>query len=299
MFLLTRTLILFASLPLIAQGQTGLGCELQVSVSNSTGQPVRASLLLIGTGLFSRTGETDGTGQTTFLYLPEDDYRLVVRLASGEETEERVSTRNGECLQSETVRFGGSNELPSGPEVFVDDLRAPDKAKKLYKQGISQLHRQHWREAQRLLEKSVKIYPQFSGAYNALGIAASENEQFEVANAAFREAIRVRKNYWEAYLNFAKSLIRQKRFKEAALLLNELISFDQENRTAMTLLVECLFELQKFDEVIGLVHEVHVKHRAHDLVVHRCASEIYRQRGMVQEFDRENAVIAAESGIHR
>jgi tetratricopeptide (TPR) repeat protein len=275
------------------QADHQLSCELDVSVRNAAGKPVPASLVLIGTGLFSQTREAD-TGQTTFLGLPEDDYRLVVRLRGGQQTEERVSTRNGACLQSETVRVGGSDELASGPSVFVDDLRAPDKAKRLYRQGISEMRRQHWRDAQQLLEKSVEIYPQFSAAYNALGIAASETEQFEAADTAFREAIRRRKNFSEAYLNFARSLIRQERPKEAALLMNELISFDKDNRTAITLLAECLFAQQNFDEVIGLVREVHLKHRTHDPAVHRYALEIYRQRGMKLEFEAESVVMAAE-----
>ena len=277
-----------------AQTDRQSGCQLNVFVRNSAGQPVRARLLLIGTGLFSRTSETDNTGATSFLLLPEDDYRLIVRLANGKQAEERVSTRNGNCLQSETVRFGGSDELPSGSTVFVGDLRAPEKAKCIYRQGISQMHRQHWRDAQRLFERTVEIYPQFSAAYNALGIAASETEQFEAADTAFREAIRRRKNYSEAYLNFARSLIRQERPKEAALLMNELISFDKDNRTAITLLAECLFAQQNFDEVIGLVREVHLKHRAHDPAVHRYALEIYRQRGMKLEFEAESVVMAAE-----
>jgi len=201
-------------------------------------------------------------------------------------------------VELETVRLGGADELSSSPAVYVDDLKAPNKAKQLYEQGISRLRRQQWREAQRLLEKSIKIYPEFSAAYNALGIAASENEEFEVANAAFREAIQIRKNYSEAYLNLARFLIRQERFKESALLLNELISFDKGNRAAITLLVECLFAQQKFDEVIGLVHEIHLKHVAHDFSVHRFTLEIYQQRGMTRESEAENVVIAAESHIN-
>ena len=120
----------------------------------------------------------------------------------------------------------------------------------------------------------------------------------DVANAAFREAIRIRKNYSEAYLNLARFLIRQGRFKESALLLNELLSFDKENRIAITLLAGCLFAQQKFDEVIGLVREIQVKHVAHDFSVHRFTLEIYQQRGMRRESEAENVVIATESHIN-
>jgi hypothetical protein len=114
----------------VVKGQTDFRseCELHVSVRNSTGRPVRARLVLLGTGLFSRTSETDDLGQAIFLRLPEDDYRLLV-LAIGKETEESASTRNGECVQSEIVHLGGSDELSNSPEVFVGDLKAPNRAK--------------------------------------------------------------------------------------------------------------------------------------------------------------------------
>ena len=278
-----------------AQAQPQSSCQLNVSVRNSSGQPARASVLLIGTGVFSRTSETDNTGETTFVLLPEDDYRLIVRLANGKQTEERVSTRNADCLQSQIVRFGSSEEGPKGPEVFIGDLKAPNKAKRLYRRGLSELHRQHWRTAEGLLQKSVDLYPEFSGAYNALGVAASENGDFEVANTAFRKAIALRKNYSEAYLNFAKSLLQQKNCAEAEALLNEFLSVDPENGFAITLLVESLFRQQKFDEVIGTVRQIHLNHRPHDVFVHRYAAAVYRQRGMMQEFQKENAAIVGES----
>jgi tetratricopeptide (TPR) repeat protein len=278
-----------------AQAQPQATCQLNVSVRNSAGQPVRASLLLIGSGLFSRTSETGNTGETTFVLLPEDDYRLVVHLANGKQTEERVSTRNGDCLQSHIVRFGTLEEVPNGPEVFIGDLKAPNKAKRLYSRGLSELHRQHWRTAEGLFQKSVDLYPGFSGAYNALGVAASENGDFETANAAFRKAIALRKNYSEAYLNFAKSLLQQKNCAEAEGLLNEFVAINPENGFAISLLVESLFRQHKFDEVIGIVRQIHLNHRPHEVFVHRYAAAVYRQRGMMQEFQRENAAIVAES----
>jgi Tfp pilus assembly protein PilF len=289
------------SVSLIASGQTDRTshCELDVVLTSSDGRPVQARLLLIGSNLLSQSGVTDSTGRATFLSLPQDDFTLVVHFMSGKESEERVSTRNGNCAQSERITLSGSDELPNGSEVSVVDLRAPSKAKRLYQEGLSELHRQHWRKAERLLERAVTVYPNFSAAYNALGVAASENGDSEAANTAFHCAIQARANYSEAYLNFGESLIRQRRFRETEVLMNELLTFDQGNRAAVSLLVECLLEQQKFDEVIGVVQQVHAQHRAHDVFVHRCASEIYRQRGMKREFDIENATIAAESSIHR
>jgi tetratricopeptide (TPR) repeat protein len=274
-------------------------CQLDVLVKNSNGQAAQASLQLLGAYAFYRTTETNSSGYAIFLNLPEDDYTLVVRHQNGKEVEDRFSLGNADCIHSETVRFDNSDQVPSSPEVFVADLRAPTEATELYQKGVSELHRQRWQSAERLLTASVNIYPQFSAAYNALGIAASENGNFQEGNAAFLQAIRLRKNYSEAYLNFAKSLFRQKKFTEAEALLNDFLSFDSPDRTAFTLLAECLFQQQRFDDVIGVVRQVHSRHYAHDLVLHRLASEIYKRRGMIEEFQRENATIRAESGTVR
>jgi uncharacterized protein HemY len=182
--------------------------------------------------------------------------------------------------------------------MFVADLRAPRKAKMLYEKGVSQLRRQHWQVAEQLFEKAIKIYPDFPRAYNALGTAATESYEFELAHAAFQAAIRLHKDYSEAYLNFANSLMREHKFGEAELLLDEFLASDPGNRHALNLLAQCLFEQQKFDAVLALVRKVHARHYAHSPALHECAAEIYRQRRMAQEFEKENAVLAAESRIH-
>jgi tetratricopeptide (TPR) repeat protein len=300
MFSLMKTFIVASALSLMAEGQIDrrAECELHVSVRNSSGQPVRASLLLIGTDQSSRTNQTGSSGDAGFVRLPADDYTLIVRLATGKEIEERISTANGNCMQTEMVRVNSADEGSSSAVVFVADLRAPKKAKKLYEKGVSQLRRQHWQTAEELFEKAIKVYPDFPKAYNGLGIAATENRQFELASTAFQTAIRLHKDYPEVYLNFAKALMREHKFGEAELLLDEFLASDPGNGHALNLLAQCLFEQQEFDAVLTLVREVHAKHYAHGPVLHECAAEVYRQRRMTQEFEKENAVLAAESRLH-
>ena len=300
MFSLTKAFIVASALSVMAEGQIDrrAECELHVSVRSSTGQPVQAGLLLIGTDLSSRTNQTGSSGEAGFLHLPEDDYTLIVRLAAGKEIEEKVSTANGNCVQTEMVRVNNGDEALSSADIFVADLKAPNKAKKLYEKGVSQLRRQHWQLAEQLFEKATKVYPDYPKAYNALGIAATENRQFELASTAFQAAIRLHKDYPEVYLNFAKALMREHKFGEAELLLDEFLASDPGNRHALNLLAQCLFEQQEFDAVLALVREVHAKHYAHGPLLHECAAEVYRQRRMTQEFEKENAVLAAESRLH-
>lgn len=97
MILLTRALTFVVIMPLIARGQASLqsSCELHVSVRDSGGLPLRAGLLLLGSDLFLRSSQADGSGEVTFVHLPEDEYTLVVRGAGGQEVQENISTRNG------------------------------------------------------------------------------------------------------------------------------------------------------------------------------------------------------------
>lgn len=253
---------------------------------------------MIGTGLSYRAAETDAFGEAVLFGVPPDDYRLVVDLPGAEgaeKVEERVSVKPGESVQFETLRVGLA-KLPNGSSVTsVLDLGAPKKAKELYAEGVNYLHRQRWREARTKFEQAVEIYPKFPTAYNALGVAAAENGDIESASSAFRKAIDLRTNYSEAYLNFANALIRQRRFAQAEPLLLHILSFQGQSRLAMRLLAQCLFEQQKYAEVLNFVHETHVKNMPHDCAIHRFSSEIYRRRGMVQEYKAENTAAVAES----
>lgn len=202
-------------------------------------------------------------------------------------------------MQSTIVTLRSSNERAADSMIFVGDLNAPNKAQKLYRDGVSEIKRQRWRDAERLLEKSLSVYPEFAAAYNALGVAATEDGEFTVADSAFRRAIRIRPNYSEAYLNFAISLDRQKKFSESEVQLNNLLTFEEENRVAITALAKVLFEQQKFEDVVNLAHEVHLKQRAHDPALHRYAFEVYSLRGMKPESAKEAALVAVESRNHR
>lgn len=298
LFWSTTAVLLVASLSLTLEAKTDFRsrCELDVVIRDPTGKLVRADLLLIGTGEFIRTVETHTDGLGLFLSLPEDDFRLVVRLPNGKQMEEPISTRNGNCFQSIAVRIG-QLDLDKVPnvEVFIGDLQVPERAKKLYRKGISQLRKQQWRGAQKLFQEAIAIYPEFSGAQNALGVAASENQEFDIANAAFRKAIYLRKQYSEAYMNFANSLIRQMKFSNANEVLDEFLAIKPGNSAALTLLIESLFDQQQFDQVTQLVRQVHEKAYPHDVAVHQYAAEIDRRLGMPQEFRQQEVFIEAES----
>lgn len=234
-----RAIFLLAAFPvlLIAQTNVRQGCELHVSVRNSAGEAVQANLNLIGTGTFTRTLSSDRFGHATFLNLPAADFKLIVLLGD-QETVQDVFTDGLDCQQFEAVRVGGATDSPGNSEVFVGDLNAPKMARRLYSQAIENLHRQDWRDAENELAQAVNIHPTFASAYDALGVAASENGDSIEADTAFRDAIKLRRNYPEAYLNFARSLMRQRRNQEADELLTTLLFLNAKNATANSLLAQ-------------------------------------------------------------
>lgn len=295
-----RAIGLLAAFPVLLNAQTNVhqSCELHVSVRNSSGKAVQARLNLTDTGVFTRTTATDSFGDATFLNLPAADFRLFVRLSDDHETVEDVSTDGPDCQQFEIVRMGGATDSLGSSEVFIGDLNAPKTARRLYSKAVKNLHRQDWRDAENELEQAVRIHPTFARAYDALGVAASENGDLLEAHTAFRDAINLRRNYPEAYLNFARSLMRQGLDEEADRLLNALLSFDSENSTGNSLLAECLFDEQKYTELIALSRRIHLQHLPHHAVVHEYVAEVYKRRGMTEEYQSESAALAAESRIH-
>ena len=207
-----------------------------------------------------RTVATDSFGEATFLNLPAADFKLFVRAGDSSQTVQDVSTDGSDCQQFEVVRIGATTDSPGSSEVFVGDLNAPKMARRLYSKAIGNLHRQNWLDAQNELEQAVRIHPAFARAYDALGVAASENGDFAEADTAFRDAINLKRNYHEAYLNYARSLMRQRRNKEADSLLNDLLSVDSGNSTGNSLLAQCLFDEQKYTDLISLSRRIHQQH---------------------------------------
>jgi Tfp pilus assembly protein PilF len=274
----------------VAQG----GCDLHLFVLNFSGRPQQVRVLLVGSASSSRTGQTDTSGQTTFLGLPRDDFTLVV-FASNPGVEEHFSTRSGDCFQSITVRLPNkASEISKPDEVFVGDLNAPPKARRLYDRALAHLHHQEWAQSRHALEQAVAIHPMYARAFNALGVAAAEEGEFSVADDAFRRAIKLRPKYSEAYLNFAKFLRRQEKLDEAETVLDQLLLIDVENREARTLVTECLFDQKRYADLIRFVQDIHVRRLAHDPDVHRYASEVFRREGMTQEFASQVATLTAE-----
>jgi tetratricopeptide (TPR) repeat protein len=294
----TIFLLLTFSLPLNAQIHVSEVCELHVSVRDSKAKPVQAQLELLGQGTFVRRQATDYLGESTFQKLPSADFRLSVRLRNGHESVQDVSTAGPNCHQLELVRITGAQESVATPTVFIGDLDVPRAAERLYDKGIKDLHRQDWQDAENELEKAVQIHPTFARAYDALGVAANESGHFLRSDEAFRDAINLNRKYPEAYLNFARSLIRQQREAEAQTLLVELLSFDRQDSAGETLLARCLFDEREYADLLDLVRSLHRQHLSHNPTVHEFAAEIYRRRRMVPEYQSERATVAVESAIH-
>src|SRR6266496_11515 len=79
-------------------------------------------------------------------------------------------------------------------------------ARQHYKKGVELLEKQQLEEAIAELSSATKLNPKLVDAYNALGIALARKGEIKAAGEAFRKAIQVDPNLYEAQLGLASVL---------------------------------------------------------------------------------------------
>ncbi|NRB71559.1 MAG: hypothetical protein HRU51_06565 [Xanthomonadales bacterium] len=85
------------------------------------------------------------------------------------------------------------------------------------------------KQAQRMIDKALSLDPQSAEAYAAQGLAASQLQQYEAAEADLRKAIELNKAYVPARLWLANVLGQQNRLDEQAQVLEEAMVLDPLN----------------------------------------------------------------------
>lgn len=96
--------------------------------------------------------------------------------------------------------------------VSVKELRIPQNARDKYADAERRLRKNDSAGARRLLEQAVALAPEYSAAWNALGVIAPDDA---LAEAHFRHAAEADADNLEAALNLGALLLRTGRAEEA------------------------------------------------------------------------------------
>jgi protein O-mannosyl-transferase len=113
----------------------------------------------------------------------------------------------------------------------------------------------HWKNSITLFKRAVAVtdtkYPGFVVVHNNLGIALSQEKQFQEAIANFREAIRLQPNYAEAHNNLASTLGDQRKFIEALAHFQEALRLKPNYAEAHNNLGNTLSAMMNFEKAVA------------------------------------------------
>ena len=140
---------------------------------------------------FSLTSDAQrfGTNPTHLLIIPGDQH-----------AENRKVTRSG---------------VAEGASISVARLREPHGAQKLYERALNATAKQNYAEAQRKLDKALKIYPPFPEALTLYGITHAMAHHWGQAEQNLQSAIQTDPTYAPAYVILAGVYNAQLRFDDA------------------------------------------------------------------------------------
>lgn len=194
-----------------------------------------------------------GMDRVSFRAAP-GDYRLTVEGRGFDPILRTISRHDfqGPPLDIE-VRVGSAkqeDETPSIESAVVDleTLAIPKKARRLLDKAQHEESRGKHQRALDLLEKAIGAYPSFHQAYNNQGVIHLRLKRYPEAEAAFREALRIKPNDWMSLKNYSWLMLATHRDTEALTTLTQLAAVQPDDPWTQTFLGEALYRLQRFEE---------------------------------------------------
>jgi Flp pilus assembly protein TadD len=223
--------------------------ELAITVHDSSGEPISAPAMvkIYRAGSPTDQGATR-KGRAFFILNSLGDYTVVVDAPGYETTQKEVAVPvalkeevdvylKRAASANETTGVPGRPQLaPKAKEAFDKGLQAlsADKLKDaekyvgeamqlapghpdvLYLQGVLDLKRRRWVDAQGTLEKATQIDPNHARAFAALGMALSNQGKYDAAIPPLERSLQLdAAGGWETHWALGKAYYQNERYAEA------------------------------------------------------------------------------------
>jgi Tfp pilus assembly protein PilF len=167
---------------------------------------------------FSATTETD-LAEFHFHDLAPGDYTVSVQKNLGAIRRTVVvspSLADRKGVVRVTIHYEAAEAAGvGGGTISKNSLSVPPKARDKYTESQKQLARHDVEGAKRVLKDAVDIDPQFTQAWNELGMIAYQTHDLPSAEQYFRTAIGAEPSAFEPAVNLAGVLLSQGKFEES------------------------------------------------------------------------------------
>lgn len=114
----------------------------------------------------------------------------------------------------------------SGATVSLTSLSAPQEARRAYEKARKATQERRTEEAEKQLNKAVRIYPHFAAAWFMLGNLREERHQLEQARAAYQQALSADPQYVNPWFGLALVAVAERNWEEAAKLTAQVVALN-------------------------------------------------------------------------
>lgn len=199
--------------------------SLNGKVTNNLGKPVpdaRVEARSIRTGQVAASTYTSSNGSFEMV-VPGGDYEVVA--ASGiAEARDRVSINDLDATVNLRLPSGNDDGGVAGDSVSVAQYKVPEKARNELHKAQSAAHKGKVDEVEKHLTEALNIYPDFSEALTMRAIDELDHNNLANATADLEHAIKSDASYGTAYLVLGAAYNVQKRWDDAARVLDRGLS---------------------------------------------------------------------------
>jgi tetratricopeptide (TPR) repeat protein len=158
-------------------------------------------------------------GQFKFKKLPAGAYLLTAAVPRVGELSKTIEVGPAFADSKQVVVtklvFGISDAIEKNQSVSTVQLSVPQNARQEFNKAQDRLSHQDIEGAIQHLKKAIEIAPQFSAAWNNLGTIAYQSDQFEKAEAYFREALKQEPDSYHPLVNLGGTLLSLEKYEES------------------------------------------------------------------------------------
>jgi Flp pilus assembly protein TadD len=174
-----------------------------------------------------RYATLDDSGNFRFVGLVNGDYSILI------DKQPDLESSNTPFSVNQTSGFDGQSivlnirlkykkgVVPKSAAPNAALAQVPKAALDLYNQAADKAKHGDTHGSIQLLDQAVKAYPEFTDAYNDMGVEYLKLQDLDKADTAFQAALKIDKTSYSAMLNHGMTLYYLKKFADAVPVLRE------------------------------------------------------------------------------
>lgn len=147
------------------------------------------------------------------------------------------------------IKLKPKSTVPAKADVINAEFAGvPKDALDRYAKGTDLASKRDVAGAIEAFKSAIAAYPEFTHAFNELGVQYMRLGEFDKADAAFRDALRLKPDSFTPMINRGMLLVTMKRYADAEPVLNQAVKIEPKSVPARFFWGQALANLGRFDE---------------------------------------------------